>query len=109
MTGQGRFRVLLRFEIKEGVEAQFEQTWLDIAGVITGHAANRGQWLLRSTQEGAPVYFVVSDWTSEPEFREFERSAGHLEHRVKLHPFRVGGSMDTTTVVHALEAEGAAR
>jgi heme-degrading monooxygenase HmoA len=55
------------------------------------------------------VYFVLSDWTSEPEFREFERSAEHLEHRVKLHPFRTGGSMETTTVVHALQAAGASR
>ncbi|WP_372660693.1 antibiotic biosynthesis monooxygenase family protein [Amycolatopsis kentuckyensis] len=103
------FRVILRFEIKEGAEPEFEKTWLDIADVITGHPANLGQWLLRSTQDGAPVYFVISDWTSEPAFREFETSADHLEHRVKLHPFRTGGSMETTTVVHALQAAGAAR
>ncbi|SEC60831.1 Heme-degrading monooxygenase HmoA [Amycolatopsis tolypomycina] len=109
MSDQETFRVILRFEIKEGVEAEFERTWLDIADVITGHPANRGQWLLRGTQPGAPVYFVISDWTSEPEFRAFERSDDHLEHRVKLHPFRTGGSMETTTVVHAPQAAGASR
>ena len=48
-----------------------------IGSVITGHPANRGQWLLRSTED-ASTYYVISDWVDEPSFREFERK--HLVH-----------------------------
>lgn len=104
MAGDTTFRVLLRFEINEGMAADFERTWLSIGTVITGHPANLGQWLMRSNDEEL-VYYVLSDWVSEPAFREFEHSAAHVEHRTKLHPFRHGGAMYTMQVVYALPAQ----
>jgi heme-degrading monooxygenase HmoA len=101
------FRVLLRMQIKPGLEQDFESTWLDIGGVITGHPANRGQWLLRSAEEPG-VFYIVSDWADEPRFREFEHSAAHLQHRQRLHPYRDGGSMVTMHVLHHLEGSGVA-
>jgi hypothetical protein len=40
----------------------------------------------------------------EPRFREFELSQRHVDHRVKLHPFRSKGSMVTMNVVAHLSA-----
>ncbi len=59
------FRVMLRFEIKPGMTAGFEQTWLEVGKVITDHPANLGQWLMRSADE-ENVYHVMSDWIDEP-------------------------------------------
>jgi heme-degrading monooxygenase HmoA len=101
MAGTGSFRILLRAEIRAGMEDEFERTWLSVGSVIIDHPANQGQWLLKSEEEG--VYYIMSDWTDEPSFRAFETSAEHVEHRKKLHPYRSGGSMTTMTVVHALE------
>ncbi|WP_214410567.1 antibiotic biosynthesis monooxygenase family protein [Sphaerisporangium fuscum] len=95
---QGPFRVMLRMQINPGMEPDFERTWLGIGGVITGHPANLGQWLMRSAEEDG-VYYIISDWVDEPRFREFETSDAHLEHRKKLHPYRSGGSMTTMNVV----------
>ncbi|MFC4121818.1 antibiotic biosynthesis monooxygenase family protein [Nonomuraea zeae] len=100
------FRVLLRMELVPGREAEFERAWLAGADVITGQPANLGQWLSRSEDEQG-VYYIVSDWTDEARFREYELSDQHLEHRKKLHPYRVAGSMTTMTVLHSLA--GAAR
>ncbi|MEV7027554.1 antibiotic biosynthesis monooxygenase family protein [Kitasatospora sp. NPDC093558] len=96
------FRVLLRAEIKAELEQDFERTWLEIGSTVTDHPANLGQWLMRSEEEDG-LYFIVSDWVDEPQFRQFESSDQHLEHRKRLHPFRSGGAMWTTTVLHALE------
>ena len=95
------FRVMLRAEIKAGMEQDFEQAWLSIGQGVTNHPANLGQWLYRSDSEDR-VYYIVSDWTDEPSFREFERSEQHVEHRVKLHPYRSGGSMTVMTERFAL-------
>ncbi|MFD9908746.1 antibiotic biosynthesis monooxygenase family protein [Streptomyces sp. NPDC059063] len=103
---RGTFRVLLRAEIRPGMADEWERTWLDIGNVVTGHPANLGQWLMRSDEE-EHVYYILSEWVSEPRFREFEQSDQHLEHRKKLHPFRSGGAMWTMTVVHALEKPAA--
>lgn len=92
------FRVMLRMQIKPGAEAEFERTWLEVGDSVTSHPANLGQWLSRS-DEDAGVYYIVSDWVDEPQFREFETSDRHLEHRQKLHPYRSGGSMNTQHVV----------
>lgn len=100
------FRVMLRFDINPGMEAGFEQTWLAIGSVITGHPANLGQWLLRSTEEPS-TYYVISDWVDEPRFREFEHSDAHVEHRRKLHPYRHGGAMYLMETVYALEPSAA--
>ncbi|MEV0637551.1 antibiotic biosynthesis monooxygenase family protein [Streptomyces sp. NPDC050619] len=102
-----RFRVLLRFEINPGMEADFERTWLSIGSVITGHPANLGQWLMRSAEDES-VYYVISDWVDEERFREFEHSDAHVEHRTKLHPFRRGGAMHIMRGVHFLPARSAA-
>lgn len=104
----GRFRVMLRMQINPGMEQDFERVWLDVGDVITGHPANRGQWLSRSLDE-QDVYYIVSDWVGEPEFREFESSNEHVEHRAKLHPFRYGGSMTTMSVVAHLPRATPAR
>jgi heme-degrading monooxygenase HmoA len=97
MADHSVFRVMLQMQIKPGMEADFERTWLEIGDSVTSHPANLGQWLSRSDDEG--VYFIVSDWVSEPAFREFETSARHLDHRQKLHPYRSGGAMTTMHVV----------
>ncbi len=100
MSPQGVFRVMLRMQIKSGVEADFERVWLAVGESITSHPANFGQWLFRSVEEPA-VYYIFSDWADEPSFREFEKSERHLVHRQKLHPFRSGGSMAIMqTVAH---------
>ncbi|CAM5394442.1 ABM domain-containing protein OS=Streptomyces fumanus OX=67302 GN=GCM10018772_33960 PE=4 SV=1 [Streptomyces fumanus] len=92
------FRVLLRAEIAEGKEKEFEDTWREIGEVITGQPANLGQWLMRSHDEPG-VYYIISDWTDEERFRAFERSEQHVGHRSRLQPFRTKGSMVTTNVV----------
>jgi heme-degrading monooxygenase HmoA len=95
------FRVIIRLDINEGMEADFEKTWLSIGSIITDHPANIGQWLMKSSTETA-VYYVTSDWLDEPQFREFELGAAHVEHRTKLHPFRHGGAMYTMSGVYSL-------
>jgi heme-degrading monooxygenase HmoA len=94
----GPFRVMLRMHIRPGAEEDYERTWLKVGKAITDHPANIGQWLLRSNEEEG-VYYIVSDWTDEARFREFERSDAHLEHRKQLHPYRTGGAMWTMRVV----------
>ncbi|MEU2428111.1 antibiotic biosynthesis monooxygenase family protein [Streptomyces sp. NPDC007861] len=108
-TRLGRnFRVMLRMEIKPGMEGDFERVWQEVGDSVTEHPANLGQWLSRSAEEDG-VYYIVSDWVDEPLFRQFETSERHLEHRKKLHPYRSGGSMTTMHVVAALAgAAGAA-
>jgi heme-degrading monooxygenase HmoA len=99
------FRVMLRMEIKDGMGADFESTWLRIGDSVTSHPANLGQWLCRSDEPG--IYFITSDWVDEPGFREFEHSGRHVEHRELLHPYRCGGAMDTMHVVaHLAGTEG---
>ncbi|MEU7985004.1 antibiotic biosynthesis monooxygenase family protein [Streptosporangium canum] len=100
------FRVLLRMQIRSGMEREFERTWLQVGRAVTDHPANLGQWLSRS-QEEEGVYYIVSDWADERRFREFEHSEGHLAHRTRLHPFRSGGSMTTMRVVYAMTGAGA--
>ncbi|GAA0526049.1 antibiotic biosynthesis monooxygenase [Paractinoplanes ferrugineus] len=100
------FRVLLRMEIRPGLEREFEETWYKVGHEITDQPANLGQWLCRSTDEQS-VYYVISDWVDEPRFREFEHSPGHVEHRTKLHPYRTAGTMATMTVVHQMTGAGA--
>jgi heme-degrading monooxygenase HmoA len=96
------FRVMLRMEIKSGLEDEFERTWTEVGDSVTSHRANLGQWLSKSIDEPG-IYYIVSDWVDEPQFRAFEHSDRHLEHRQKLHPFRSGGSMVTMNVVAHLE------
>lgn len=95
------FRVMLRMQIRPGMEHEFEKVWLEVGDSVTTHPANLGQWLSRGAEEDG-VYYIVSDWVNEPLFREFETSDRHLEHRQKLHPYRSGGSMTTMRVVAAL-------
>ncbi|KAB1142368.1 hypothetical protein F7R91_29425 [Streptomyces luteolifulvus] len=98
------FRVLLRAEIAEGREKEFEETWRAVGGVITREPANLGQWLMRSNDEPG-VYYIISDWTDEKRFREFERSDAHIGHRGRFQPFRTKGSMVTTDVVAEMVKE----
>ncbi|TDE55936.1 antibiotic biosynthesis monooxygenase [Nonomuraea mesophila] len=100
----GTFRVMLRMQIKPGMDEAFEQTWYEVGDAVTQHPANRGQWLSKSAEE-AGVYYIISDWVDEQRFREFERSERHLEHRTKLHPYRSGGSMTTMNVVYDMSRE----
>lgn len=104
-----KFRVMLRMRIRPGMEKEFERTWYEIGGAVTENAANIGQWLTRSAEEDG-IYFVVSDWTNEERFREFEHSERHLSHRQKLHPFRIDGDMTTMHIVYDMAgaASGAA-
>ncbi|MGW2425635.1 antibiotic biosynthesis monooxygenase family protein [Streptomyces sp. NPDC001709] len=98
------FRVTLRMEVHPGRGPDFERVWRESAGTITGQAANLGQWLSASLEE-KDVYYIVSDWTDEQRFREYERSAEHLEHRSRLHPYRRAGSMTTMRVVGHLTGQ----
>lgn len=100
------FRVMLRFEIKAGMERGFEEAWLSIGNVITDDPANLGQWLMKGADEDG-VYYVMSDWVDEPRFRAFEHSDAHVEHRSRLHPYRTGGSMSTMNIVYALPGAAA--
>ena len=102
------FRVMLRMQIKPGMEADFERMWQEVGDSVTGHPANRGQWLAKSTAEDEDgIYYIVSDWVDEPQFRAFETSDTHLQHRTKLHPFRSGGSMATMRIVASLQKAAA--
>lgn len=95
------FRVMLRMEVKPGLERAFEDAWVSGAAAIDAEAANLGQWLSKSADEEA-VYFIVSDWTDEASFRAYEQTDRHSEHRTRLHPFRVRGSMSVSHVLHQL-------
>ncbi len=101
MTEHNPFRIILRAELADGVNAEFERAWLEIGNVITDSPANLGQWLYHSAEEDN-VYYIVSDWVDEPSFREFEHSDAHIEHRRKLQPYRKAGSMQVMNQVHAL-------
>jgi heme-degrading monooxygenase HmoA len=103
MTATATFRVMLRMQIKPGMEQQFEAAWTAVGSAVTSDSANLGQWLARSAEEDG-VYYIVSDWVNEPRFREFEHSAAHVKHRERLHPFRSGGSMATMHVVKHMPA-----
>jgi heme-degrading monooxygenase HmoA len=106
MTEYHAFRVTLRMQVHPGKGAEFEQAWQDGADVITSQPANLGQWLSKSADE-ENVYYIVSDWIDEPLFRAYELSQEHLDHRVKLHPYRESGSMATMHVLHEMSPEGA--
>ncbi|MEX5636340.1 antibiotic biosynthesis monooxygenase family protein [Parafrankia sp. FMc2] len=100
------FRIILTMHIHPGREQEFEQTWLRIGDGVTNHPANLGQWLIRSEDETS-TYVIISDWVDEAQFREFEQSPGHLEHRKILHPLRASGSMVTGTVLAHLPGAAA--
>ncbi|MGW4132957.1 antibiotic biosynthesis monooxygenase family protein [Amycolatopsis japonica] len=102
MAGEQVFRVMLRMEIKPGLEEEFEELWVRIADAVTTHPANLDQWLSRSDEKG--IYYIVSDWRDESGFRAFEKSDRHLRHRERLHPFRERGSMDTMHVVAHIDS-----
>lgn len=93
------FRVALRMNTLPGKGEEFERAWVAGAGLIAKESANIGQWLSKSADE-ENVYYIVSDWTDEPRFREYERSERHLTHRSQLHPFRASGSMAVMNVIH---------
>lgn len=102
------FRVLLTMHVHEGMEEAFEKTWHSVADAVTGHPANLGHWLMRSTEGPSnTVYYIGSDWVDEERFREFERSDIHLEHRARLHPYRSSGSIATMRVLHHKTGAGA--
>ncbi|GAA2637518.1 antibiotic biosynthesis monooxygenase [Dactylosporangium fulvum] len=92
------FRVMLKMRIRDGMTDEFERVWLEVGDSVTSHPANRGQWLARSVDE-PDSYYITSDWSDEPSFRQFETSRRHVEHRQLLHPYRVGGEMTTMRVV----------
>ena len=102
------FRVMLRMRIRPGMGEDFEKAWFSVGDTVSGHPANRGQWLLRSGDE-ENIYYIMSDWVDEPRFREFEKSAEHVEHRQKLHPYRNGGSMTTMNMVFDLPGAASGR
>ncbi|TYB39223.1 antibiotic biosynthesis monooxygenase [Micromonospora sp. AP08] len=102
------FRVMLRMEIRPGMAGDFERVWREVGDSVTSHPANLGQWLSRGAEE-EDIYYIVSDWVDERQFREFETSDRHLRHREKLHPYRSGGSMTTMHVVAHLDGAGAPR
>ena len=98
------YRVLLRMQVKPGQDDQFVRAWCSGAATIAAEAAQLGQSLSRSDTEPG-VYYIVSDWTDEASFRDYERSDRHQEHRARLHPYRESGSMSTMTVVAVRPAD----
>lgn len=98
-------RVILRMEIFPEMTADFEKVWLTIGEAIAREPANRGQVLIRSTEEDA-VYYVCTDWSSEEEFRTFELSRRHTLHRQQLKPYRRTGTMAVGEEVYRLAGAG---
>ena len=98
----GTCRVILRMEIDPERTAAFEEAWASVSRSIAREPANLGQTLAKSSEEEA-VYVVVTDWTDERAFRDFEVSSRHVGHRRKLRPFRRGGGMAVTQVVQCVE------
>ncbi|NSC21560.1 antibiotic biosynthesis monooxygenase [Streptomyces albus subsp. chlorinus] len=106
MTGPGIFRVILHMEIEPGTGPDFERLWQDIARAISTRSANLGQWLFK--EHGVEhSYYVVTDWSDEESFREFELSAPHVRNRERLGRYRRGGWMTTMRIVGQAEASGA--
>jgi heme oxygenase (mycobilin-producing) len=99
------FRVLLRTHVQSGKEDEFEGVWTDVASAIGRQPANLGQWLMRSAGE-PNVYYILTDWADEAQFRTFERSEDHVGHRARLKPYRSGDSMTAMHVVRALDEGG---
>ncbi|RSM44883.1 antibiotic biosynthesis monooxygenase [Amycolatopsis balhimycina DSM 5908] len=97
------FRVLLRMRVRPGSGPAFERDWRAGATRIATRPASVGQWLARGTDE-EEVYYVVSDWTDEASFREYERSEAHQQHLRRLRPYRMDGSMSTMDIVVAVTA-----
>lgn len=93
------FRVALTMRVHEGMTADFERTWHEVSAAVSRHPANLGHWLMKGDEDD--VYYIFSDWVSEPLFREFESSAEHVEHRERLHPYRASGSIRMMRVVGA--------
>ncbi|MFE9253824.1 antibiotic biosynthesis monooxygenase family protein [Streptomyces sp. NPDC006879] len=105
------YRVMLRMEVVSGREADFEEAWRAGTEAVTGHPANLGQSLSREdprTAGESSIYVIISDWTDEERFLEFETSPAHLEHRATLHPFRKGGAFHVMNVVTSIEGKAAA-
>ena len=92
------YRVLLRMQVKPGQQREFVRAWQAGAATIAAEPAQLGQSLSHSDTE-PDIYYIVSDWTDEASFRDYERSDRHQEHRARLHPYRESGSMQTMTVV----------
>jgi heme-degrading monooxygenase HmoA len=95
-------------EVAPDMQPEFEQVWRDGTGVIAAHPANLAHWLSRSNGRDG-IYYIVSDWTDEESFREFERSEKHLEHRARLHPYRITGAFETMCVLASVEPARTAR
>ncbi|MEV4438271.1 antibiotic biosynthesis monooxygenase family protein [Streptomyces sp. NPDC049577] len=95
------YRVILRMEIRPDAAEEFERTWRAVGELIAREPANLGQVLTRDVEHPG-VYYVVTDWTDEQGFRRFERSEAHVGHRRRLAPYRTGGEMAVTRVVHDL-------
>lgn len=96
------FRVMLTMQIRPELAHGFEQVWEEVGTAVTSHPANRGQILAKSHEE-ANTYYIVSDWIDEASFREFEHSKRHVDHRTILHPYRIGGTMQTMSIVASLD------
>jgi heme-degrading monooxygenase HmoA len=100
------FRVLLQMRIHPGQAAAFEAEWRSGTAAVTGHPANLGQWLARSSSE-EDTYYIVSDWVDETGFRAFEDSGAHVRHRERLHAFRSSATFATMQVVEQIEGAAA--
>ena len=86
------FRVMVRMQVEQGKEEDFERVWQEVGDSVARNPKNLGQWLSRSLTEDG-IYYLISDWSDEPSFREFEKSDAHRGHREKLDPYRSGRSM----------------
>lgn len=94
-------RVLLRIRIAPGHEAEFEELWRTHAETVRRFPDNHGQQLLRRSGESGH-YTVLTDWTDEPSFRAFERSAEQQAYLQRLWPLRADGEMQLLEPLHEL-------
>ena len=106
MSAAAGWRIMLELHIDLDLTAEFEKVWSEVGTSVSADPANLGQWLLRDADR-PHVYYIVSDWTSQEEFRRFERSERHVRHRELLHPYRRAGSMKTMSLVSHLPGEHA--
>jgi heme-degrading monooxygenase HmoA len=97
------FRVLLSMDVHADRAPEFERAWTAVASAIAGHPANLAQALMRGN-DGDGRYHILSDWTDEAAFRDFEHSEAHVAYRARLAPYRAGVTMTTMHVVRELRA-----
>lgn len=101
MDGQPAFAVFLTMRVKPGCTGRFERAIAQVAAGVAANPASLGQAVFRDAEDEL-TYHVTSEWRSEPEFREHERSAGHRRAIAPLRDLRVDSRMEAMHLVRRL-------